>query len=56
MAHFRRAVGAALVLNTSVCAVEMAAGVQAHSLSLLTDSIHNCSDAAEVPHGGTSST
>ena len=44
MAHFRRAVGAAVVLNTSLCAVEMAAGVQAHSLSLLTDSIHNCSD------------
>ena len=44
MAHFRRAVATALVLNTSLCAVEMAAGVQAHSLSLLTDSIHNCSD------------
>ncbi|HXQ22957.1 MAG TPA: cation transporter [Candidatus Acidoferrales bacterium] len=44
MAHFRRAVGAALVLNTSLCAVEMAGGVQAHSLSLLTDGIHNCSD------------
>ena len=44
MAHFRRAVGAALVLNTSLCAVEMAAGIQAQSLSLLTDSIHNCSD------------
>jgi cobalt-zinc-cadmium efflux system protein len=44
MAHFRRAVGAAVVLNTSLCAVEMAAGVHAHSLSLLTDSFHNCSD------------
>jgi len=44
LAHFRRAVGAAVVLNTSLCAVEMAAGLQAHSLSLLTDSIHNCSD------------
>jgi len=35
MAHFRRTVGAALVLNTGLCAVEMAAGVHAHSLSLL---------------------
>ena len=44
MAHFRRTVGAAVVLNTSLCVVEMTAGLQAHSLSLLTDSIHNCSD------------
>src|ERR1700739_4302528 len=44
MASCPRAIGAALVLNTSLCAVEMAAGVQAHSLSLLADSIHNCSD------------
>ena len=44
MAHFRRTVGAAVILNTGLCAVEMAAGVNAHSLSLLTDSIHNCSD------------
>jgi Co/Zn/Cd efflux system component len=44
MAHFRRAVGAALLLNTSLTAVEAAAGFRANSLSLLTDSVHNCSD------------
>lgn len=44
MAHFRRAVGAALVLNTGLSVAEAAAGVRAQSLSLLMDSIHNCSD------------
>lgn len=44
MAHFRRKVGAALLLNTSISVVEAVASVPAHSLSLLTDSFHNCSD------------
>jgi Co/Zn/Cd efflux system component len=44
MAHFRRQIGAALLVNTGISAVEAAASVPAHSLSLLTDSIHNCSD------------
>lgn len=44
MAHFRRQVGAALLLNTGISVAEAAASVPSHSLSLLTDSIHNCSD------------
>jgi cation efflux family protein len=44
MAHYRRAVGAAIILNTAVSGVEAAAGFQAGSLSLLMDSAHNLSD------------
>jgi len=44
MSHFRRAVGAAAVLNTAIAVVEAVAGVQTHSLSLLMDSVHNFSD------------
>jgi cobalt-zinc-cadmium efflux system protein len=44
MSHHRRAVGTAVLLNTAISAVEAAAGYQAHSLSLLTDSVHNLSD------------
>lgn len=44
MAHFRRQVGAAVALNTAIFAVEAVAGIQANSLSLVMDSVHNLSD------------
>jgi Co/Zn/Cd efflux system component len=44
VAHFRRQIAAALVLNTAISAVEVSAGTASHSMSLLTDSVHNCSD------------
>jgi cobalt-zinc-cadmium efflux system protein len=44
MAHFRRQVGAAAALNTVIFVVEAVAGVQAKSLSLVMDSVHNLSD------------
>jgi cobalt-zinc-cadmium efflux system protein len=44
VAHFRRQLGAALLLNTAICGVEASAGAASHSLSLLVDGIHNCSD------------
>ena len=44
MSHQRRAVGNAVLLNTAISAVEAIAGFQAHSLSVLTDSVHNLSD------------
>jgi len=44
MAHFRRQVGAAAALNTVIFVVEAVAGVEAKSLSLVMDSVHNLSD------------
>jgi len=44
MAHFQRAVSAAVVLNTAIVIGEAVAGFQANSLSLLVDSVHNFSD------------
>ncbi|MGH8581385.1 MAG: cation transporter [Gammaproteobacteria bacterium] len=44
MSHLRKAVGAAVALNTVIAVGEAIAGVQAHSLSLLLDSAHNFSD------------
>src|SRR6266446_5921801 len=44
MAHIRKALIYATVLNTGICFIEALAGYQAHSLSLLMDSIHNLSD------------
>jgi cation diffusion facilitator family transporter len=44
MAHFRRQVGAAAALNIVIFVVEAVAGIQAKSLSLVMDSIHNLSD------------
>ncbi len=44
MSHFRRAVAAAVILNTAIAVGEAVAGVQTHSLSLLMDSVHNFSD------------
>ncbi|MBI3561126.1 MAG: cation transporter [Gammaproteobacteria bacterium] len=44
MAHFQRAVGAAVILNTVIVVGEAVAGLHANSLSLLVDSVHNFSD------------
>ena len=44
MSHYRRPLAVAVVLNTAIFAVEAIAGFQAHSLSLLMDSVHNLSD------------
>jgi cation diffusion facilitator family transporter len=44
MAHYRKAVAAAVALNTAIFVVEGIAGFEAKSLSLLMDSVHNLSD------------
>src|SRR5258706_7351970 len=44
MAHIRKPLAAAALLNTAVFAIEAVAGTRAHSVSLLMDSIHNFSD------------
>jgi cation diffusion facilitator family transporter len=44
MAHYRKAVGAAVALNTAIFVVEAVAGFQVGSLSLVMDSVHNLSD------------
>jgi cobalt-zinc-cadmium efflux system protein len=44
MAHHRRPLAAALALNTAIFVVEAIAGLQAESLSLVMDSVHNLSD------------
>jgi len=44
MAHLRKPLAIALAANTGVLAVEMIGGVEANSLSLLTDGVHNLSD------------
>ena len=44
MAHYRKALAAATVLNMAISAVEAVAGFEAHSLSLMMDAIHNLSD------------
>lgn len=44
MAHRRRPLAIALALNTAVLVVELAGGVQASSLSLIIDGVHNVSD------------
>jgi cobalt-zinc-cadmium efflux system protein len=48
MAHYRRPLGTAVVLNTTIFVVEAIAGLTAHSLSLLMDSVHNLSDEAAL--------
>jgi cobalt-zinc-cadmium efflux system protein len=45
MAHMRKPLTYALVLNTGIFLTEAIAGYHAHSLSLLMDSVHNLSDA-----------
>src|SRR5437870_5943295 len=44
MAHYRKAVAAAVGLNTGIFVVEAVAGYRASSLSLIMDSVHNLSD------------
>jgi len=44
MAHRRKPLAAALALNTVVLVVELAGGIQASSLSLVVDGVHNVSD------------
>jgi Cation efflux family len=44
MAHHQRAVRTAVLLNASIFGVELIAGWQASSLSLIMDGIHNFSD------------
>lgn len=60
MAHYRKPLAAAVALNTAIFVVEAVAGLQADSLSLLMDSVHNLSDemalvflylAFVLPHG-----
>jgi len=44
MAHLRKPLTIALGMNTAVLVVETAGGIEANSLSLLTDAVHNLSD------------
>ncbi|HAO43275.1 MAG TPA: hypothetical protein DD655_08080 [Halieaceae bacterium] len=44
MAHYRKPIAAAVALNTGIFVVEAVAGLQANSLSLIMDSVHNLSD------------
>ena len=44
MAHYRKPLAAAVGLNTAIIIGEAVAGWQAHSVSLLMDSLHNLSD------------
>ena len=44
MAHYRKPLVAAVALNSAIFVVEAVAGLQAQSLSLVMDSIHNLSD------------
>jgi cation diffusion facilitator family transporter len=44
MAHVRKSLISATVLNMGICFIEALAGYQANSLSLLMDSVHNLSD------------
>jgi cobalt-zinc-cadmium efflux system protein len=48
MAHRRRPLALALGLNTAVLVIEIVGGVQANSLSLIVDGIHNVSDEAAL--------
>ncbi len=44
MAHLRKPLAIALGTNTALLAVETAGGLEANSLSLITDAVHNFSD------------
>jgi cobalt-zinc-cadmium efflux system protein len=44
MAHHRKALAAAVAVNTAIVVVELTAGWQAGSISLLMDGVHNLSD------------
>jgi hypothetical protein len=40
MAHYRKPIATAVLLNTAIFVVETIAGFEANSLSLITDSVH----------------
>lgn len=44
MAHLRKPLATAVVLNTGITVIEAVAGLRANSLSLVMDAIHNLSD------------
>src|SRR4051794_13993977 len=44
MAHYRKPIAAAVVLNSAIFIIEAIAGFGANSLSLIMDSVHNLSD------------
>jgi cobalt-zinc-cadmium efflux system protein len=44
VAHYRKPLAAAAALNTAIFAVEAIAGLEANSLSLIMDAVHNFSD------------
>ena len=44
MAHYRKSLAAAVMLNTGIFVAEAVAGYQSASLSLIMDSVHNLSD------------
>jgi Co/Zn/Cd efflux system component len=44
MAHIRKPLGLAVVLNTALFAVEVLGGLRSDSLALLMDGVHNFSD------------
>src|SRR5712692_6235163 len=44
MAHLRKPLAIALGANTAVLVVESVGGIEANSLSLITDAVHNLSD------------
>jgi cation diffusion facilitator family transporter len=44
MAHYRKPLASAVALNTLIVVVEGIAGIEANSLSLVMDSVHNLSD------------
>src|SRR5258708_34007693 len=48
MAHFRKPLAAAVVLNAAIFVVEAVAGFEAQSLSLIMDAVHNLSDEAAL--------
>ena len=47
--HYRRAVGAAVALNTGIFVVEAIAGYHAGSLALIMDSVHDSHEATVRP-------
>src|SRR5262249_13533843 len=44
VAHYQKSLGAAVVLNTAISAVEAVSGFASGSLSLIMDAAHNLSD------------
>jgi cation diffusion facilitator family transporter len=48
MAHRRKPLAGALALNTAILVAEIAGGINANSLSLIMDGVHNVSDEAAL--------